>query len=92
MFEKLRLVGDSLKKEVSFYKKLSEHPRIPWVSKILILIAIAYAFMPFDLIPDFIPVIGHLDDVILIHGLILLAIKLIPKDIIEECRTQSLEE
>ena len=49
-------------------------------------VAIAYAINPFDIIPDFIPVVGHLDDVVLIPLLIWIAIKLIPKDVVRECR------
>ena len=49
-------------------------------------LAIGYLLLPFDLIPDFIPVIGHLDDVIIVPGLIYLALKMIPNEIILECR------
>lgn len=49
-------------------------------------LAIGYLLLPFDLIPDFIPVIGHLDDVIIVPGLIYLALKMIPNEIIHECR------
>ncbi|MEO8419277.1 MAG: DUF1232 domain-containing protein [Methylophilaceae bacterium] len=49
-------------------------------------LAIGYLLLPFDLIPDFIPVIGHLDDVVIVPGLIYLALKMIPHEIILECR------
>lgn len=49
-------------------------------------LAIGYLLLPFDLIPDFIPVIGHLDDVVIVPGLIYLALKMIPNEIILECR------
>jgi uncharacterized membrane protein YkvA (DUF1232 family) len=61
----------------------------PLLAKILAAIAIAYALSPIDLIPDFIPVIGLLDDVILLPVLIALAIKLIPADVFAECRKEA---
>lgn len=61
----------------------------PLGAKILAGIAIAYALSPIDLIPDFIPFIGYLDDLIILPFLIALTIKLIPEDILEECRAQA---
>lgn len=49
----------------------------------------AYALSPIDLIPDFIPVLGYVDDVLLLPGLIWLAIKLLPPDVLQECRSQA---
>jgi uncharacterized membrane protein YkvA (DUF1232 family) len=62
------------------------HPQTPLAGKVLLGLAIGYLLLPFDLIPDFIPVIGHLDDVIIVPGLIYLALKMIPNEIILECR------
>jgi len=62
---------------------------VPIYAKILIVIIIGYALSPIDLIPDFIPVLGYLDDLIILPVLILLAIKLIPKDILEECKEEA---
>jgi uncharacterized membrane protein YkvA (DUF1232 family) len=56
------------------------------MAKVLIGAAIAYALSPIDLIPDFIPVIGHLDDLIIVPLLVYMALKLVPKDVVEECR------
>ncbi|MDR2975193.1 MAG: DUF1232 domain-containing protein [Propionibacteriaceae bacterium] len=61
----------------------------PVVAKILAGITVAYALSPIDLIPDFIPVIGLLDDVILLPGLIALTVKLIPADTFAQCRVQA---
>lgn len=66
-----------------------KHPRTPWHAKALGLFVVAYALSPIDLIPDFIPVLGYLDDVLLLPGLIWLAVKLLPPDVLQECRNQA---
>ena len=62
-------------------------PRTPWYAKVVAACVVAYAFSPIDLIPDFIPVLGYLDDVIIVPLGIVLALKLIPADVMAECRT-----
>ncbi len=64
-------------------------PETPIIAKILAGITIVYALSPIDLIPDFIPVLGYLDDVILLPALIALTIKFIPKEIFEKCRKEA---
>lgn len=66
-----------------------KHPRAPWYAKALGLFVVAYALSPIDLIPDFIPVLGYLDDVILLPLLIWLTVKLLPPDVLAECRVQA---
>lgn len=66
--------------------KKKETPR---VAKVFAIITVCYALSPIDLIPDFIPVLGYLDDVILLPILIALTIKLIPEDIINKCRLEA---
>ena len=61
-------------------------PRTPWIARAWALLVIAYALSPIDLIPDFIPVIGYLDDLILLPLGIALALRLIPADIMDEAR------
>lgn len=61
----------------------------PLIAKILAIFTIGYALSPIDLIPDFIPVIGLLDDIILLPALIALTVKLIPKQVFDECRLES---
>jgi uncharacterized membrane protein YkvA (DUF1232 family) len=77
--------------EIAFYRLVLKHPRTPRASRFLLGAAITYAVSPIDLIPDFIPVIGHLDDVIVLPVLIWLALRLIPKDVIAECRNRQRE-
>ena len=66
-----------------------KNPRTPWYAKALGLLVVAYALSPIDLIPDFIPVLGYLDDVLLLPILIGLAIKLLPAPVLAECRAQA---
>ncbi len=86
MFEALKRVGKNLKNELNVYKLVLSDKRTPKMAKFLLRVAIGYALMPFDIIPDFIPIIGHLDDLIIVPGLILLACHMIPKEVIDECR------
>lgn len=62
---------------------------VPVYAKIAIIITVCYALSPIDLIPDFIPVLGYLDDLVLVPLFIFISIKLIPKDIMDECREQA---
>ena len=68
------------------------HPKVGFLPKLIIGLALGYALSPIDLIPDFIPVIGLLDDLIIVPYLIVLSIKLIPYDIMEECRQRADKE
>ena len=63
-----------------------KHPKTPWYAKALGLFVVAYALSPIDLIPDFIPVPGCVDDVLLLPGLIWLTLQLLPPDVLTECR------
>jgi uncharacterized membrane protein YkvA (DUF1232 family) len=61
----------------------------PWYAKIMAAMVVVYALSPIDLIPDFIPILGYLDDLIILPALIALTIKLIPGEVFAECRAQS---
>lgn len=67
-------------------------PRVPWYVKVFIAIIVGYALSPIDLIPDFIPVLGYLDDLIIIPVGISLVIKMIPKEVLEECRGKAISK
>jgi uncharacterized membrane protein YkvA (DUF1232 family) len=84
----LRQLAERFKRELSIYQKVLKHPATPWLPKLLLGLAVAYLLMPFDLIPDFIPVLGQLDELVVIPVLVWLAVKLIPAGIIQECRLQ----
>ncbi|MDR0374512.1 MAG: DUF1232 domain-containing protein [Treponema sp.] len=58
-------------------------------AKVVILIAIGYALSPIDLIPDFVPILGYIDDLIILPFLIFISLKLIPPEIMEECKEQA---
>lgn len=80
-FKKIR---SHIRGYIHLCRALLKDKRVPMISRVLLGLAIGYAFMPFDLIPDFIPVVGHLDDVIIIPALIYLALKFIPKEVYQE--------
>ena len=64
-------------------------PRVHWYAKAFAACIVAYAFSPIDLIPDFIPILGYLDDIVLIPLGLALALKMIPKEVIKECEEKA---
>lgn len=83
--------AEKLKTDIPALFLALKHKRTPVIAKILAGITVAYALSPVDLIPDFIPVFGYLDDVILLPALIALTVRLIPEDVLTECREQAKE-
>jgi len=88
MLERLKILARTLKRELAVYRLVLKDSRTPWLAKMLLAMAVGYLLLPFDLIPDFIPVIGHLDDLIIVPGLVFLALKLIPPEIVRDCRAR----
>ena len=78
-----------LKRETFALYFACKDPRVPWYAKVFTAGVVGYAFSPIDLIPDYIPVLGYLDDLILLPLGILLAIRMIPPIVMEECRTSA---
>lgn len=76
----------NLKREIYVLFLASRDPRVPWYVKALMVLTIGYAICPIDLIPDFIPVLGQIDDLVIIPALIALIVKLVPKNILDEHR------
>jgi uncharacterized membrane protein YkvA (DUF1232 family) len=67
-------------------------PRMPWYAKVLAVCVVGYALSPIDLIPDFIPVLGYLDDLVLIPLGVALALRMIPPAVMDECRARARSE
>jgi len=86
MLDRLKAISQRFKQELRVYRLVLQDPRTPKLAKWLLGLAVGYALLPFDLIPDFIPVLGHLDDVIVIPALVFLAVKLIPPSVVADCR------
>ena len=91
MLTKLRQWANHLKGETFVLYLAARDPRTPWYAKLLVACVVAYAFSPIDLIPDFIPILGYLDDLILIPVGIALAIKLVPDSVLTDCRARAQE-
>ena len=88
MLNKLKSLGRQLKRELAVYRLVLKHPQTPWIAKLFLGLAVGYLLLPFDLIPDFIPIIGQLDDVVIIPVLLYLALLFIPQHVIQSCREQ----
>ncbi len=86
MLQRLQTVVKTITREINLYRRLASDPRTPWLPKLLLLAAVAYFVSPIDLIPDVIPVLGALDDLLIVPGLIWLAVKLIPSALVAEHR------
>ena len=82
---------DSKRKFIALYLAYRD-PRVPWFARLIAACVVAYAFSPIDLIPDFIPVLGYLDDLLLVPAGIALVLKLIPPEVMAECRERARSE
>lgn len=86
VLENLRSRARVLKNEAFAVYLAAKDPRTPWYVKALIFFVVAHTFSPIDLIPDFIPVLGYLDDLIITPGGLWLAVRMIPPEVLEEAR------
>jgi uncharacterized membrane protein YkvA (DUF1232 family) len=87
--ERWKARARSLRRDTLALYLASLHPQVPWYAKAVMAVVVAYALSPIDLIPDFIPILGLLDDLILVPLGIALAIRLIPSGVMEECRQKA---
>lgn len=92
ILENLKAKLKSLKKEIIAIYYAYQNPEVSILPKIIIIFTLGYALSPIDLIPDFIPILGYLDDLVIIPALISLSIKLIPKEIMDESRKKAENE
>jgi len=86
MLNRLKERARALKREVYAIYLAARDPRTPWYVKALIFFVVAHTFSPIDLIPDFIPVLGYLDDLIITPGGIWLAVRLLPPEVLADAR------
>lgn len=87
--ERIRNWARSVKREAVALWFAYKHPGTPMLAKVLCIVVVGYALSPIDLIPDFIPVLGYLDDALLLPALIWLAIRVIPDDVFQACRLRA---
>ncbi len=84
--EKIKQWARNLKKKLVIVHLASKDSRTPWYAKALIFLIIAYALSPIDLIPDFIPILGYLDDLLIVPVGLYFALKLVPEEVLAEAR------
>jgi uncharacterized membrane protein YkvA (DUF1232 family) len=89
LLEALKSRARALKNEAFAVYLAARDPRTPWYAKALVFFVVAHTFSPIDLIPDFIPVLGYLDDLIITPGGLWLAVRMIPPEVLAEAREQA---
>ena len=89
MFDRLKSIGQCFKTELRVYQLVIKDTRTPKLAKWLLGLAVGYALLPFDFIPDFIPILGHLDDAIIVPALVIIAVKMVPPAVVEDCRKRA---
>jgi uncharacterized membrane protein YkvA (DUF1232 family) len=87
----LREKASALNSEIYALYLAYKHPKVTWPARVIIALTIGYALSPIDLIPDFIPVFGFLDDLLIVPAGIALSIRLIPPDVMAACRKEAQE-
>jgi uncharacterized membrane protein YkvA (DUF1232 family) len=87
--ETLRRRARALKAETLTLYYVARDPRVPWYARLFVAAVVAYALSPIDLIPDFVPVLGYLDDLILVPLGLALALRMVPRPILEACRVRA---
>lgn len=86
----MRKWARTLKQQTLAVYFAARDPRTPWLARVLALAVAAYALSPIDLIPDFVPVLGYVDDLILVPLGLALVVRLVPVDVMEACRERAL--
>ena len=88
IIQKMKEWARNLKKQLLVLYLAYRDERVPWYAKLFTMLVVAYAFSPIDLIPDFIPILGYLDDLVLVPLGVYLALKLIPEEVLEDCKRE----
>jgi len=91
VIERLKSRARLLKRDAYALYIIARDPRVPWYARVFLGLVVAHTFSPLDLIPDFVPVLGYLDDLIITPLGIALALKMIPAEVMTEARRQSEE-
>ena len=91
MFDRLKKWARDVKRDVLALYLAARDPRVPWYAKVMAALVAAYALSPIDIIPDFIPVLGYLDDLILLPLGIAVVVRLIPDEVMADLRRQAEE-
>lgn len=91
MIKTIKRIAKNLKYEIKIYQLIIKDPRTPEFSKLLLWLSISYVLLPFDIIPDFIPFLGQLDDLIIVPILIYISLAIVPKEVIEDCKRKAQE-
>lgn len=89
MIESLKIKAAELKREIFALYLAARDPRTPWYAKVFIVCVVAYALSPIDLIPDPIPILGYLDDLLLLPLGVYVALKMIPREVLTDCRAKA---
>ena len=89
MFSRMKTWARRLNRDGHAIYLASRDPRVPWYAKFLAIAVAGYALSPIDLIPDFIPVVGYLDDLVIVPLGIWLVVSLIPGEVMAECRARA---
>lgn len=91
MLSRIKVWASALKMDVHAVYLAARDPRVPWLAKTLAIAVTAYALSPIDLIPDFVPVLGYLDDILIVPLGIWLVVRLVPDEVMDEYRIKARE-
>ncbi len=90
--QSIKSLVSRFKNEVRVYRRVITHPRCPRLARICLGAAVVYALSPIDIIPDFIPVLGYLDDAIILPALVYVALRSLPDGLVDEVRAEMMSE